>query len=237
MDDKETLKRIGLSDNESEIFLILLKLQESLASEIAKKTRISRPHVYDTLNKLLEKGLVSYVIKNNKKYFRAVNPDKLLDFLKEKEQDLVKILPELHGLNKPKKSKPIIEVYEGKEGLKTMLNDIIKTKKELFVFGASDRINQYLPDHIIGRYLDQRKEKKIKAKQIYSEGTSVLQTPFSTFRTIPQQFSSPSATAIYGDKVTTWIWTEIPVVVVIKSKEVAKSYKDHFELMWQMAKK
>lgn len=100
MINKEILKQIGLSDNESEVYLIVLKLNEALASNIAKQSKISRPHIYDNLNKLVEKGLITYVIKSNKKYFKAVNPDNLMDYLKEKEEDLKEILPELQELYK-----------------------------------------------------------------------------------------------------------------------------------------
>jgi HTH-type transcriptional regulator, sugar sensing transcriptional regulator len=71
---KEIIKALGLSDNESEVYLILLNMNEALASEIATKSRISRPHIYDTLEKLIDKGLASYVIKNNRRHYKPANP-------------------------------------------------------------------------------------------------------------------------------------------------------------------
>ena len=67
----------GLTENEAEVYLLLLQEDSSLASALASDTKISRPHVYDSLNKLIEKGLASYVIKNNRKYFRSANPKEL----------------------------------------------------------------------------------------------------------------------------------------------------------------
>ncbi|MEK6834955.1 MAG: helix-turn-helix domain-containing protein [Nanoarchaeota archaeon] len=236
MDNKEILKQIGLTDNEAEVYLILLNSKEALASDIAKKTRISRPHVYDILNKLVERGLVSYIVKNNKKYFKPINPEKLVDYLKEKEILLESIIPNLNELYQPLKNKPQIRVLEGSEGLKTILNDILKNAREILVFGASDRVRNYLPEYFVNRYLKEREKKNIIAKQLYSEGTGLLKSKVSIFKRLPKEFASPSTTLIYANKVIIWIWSETPITLEIESEEVVKSYKNHFELMWRAVK-
>ncbi len=236
MINKEIIKQIGLSENEAEVYLIVLKLNEALAGDIAKQSKISRPHIYDNLNKLAEKGLITYVVKNNRKYFKAVEPTKLLDYLKEKEENLTGILPELLELYKPLKEKLRIEIYEGPEGIKTILNDIIKTKKEIVAFGASDRIREYVPDFIIDRYLKEREKKKIIARQLFTEGSKVVKTKTSIFRPLPKEFASPTTTVIYGNRVTIWIWLKIPTIILIENPYLANSYRTHFELMWKSAK-
>ena len=243
MIDKEIIKQIGLSEAETEVYLIVLKLNESLAGQIAKQSNISRPHIYDSLNKLIKKGLISYVIKNNRKYFRPIEPIKLISYLKEKEESLKEkeeslkeILPDLQALYQPLRKKLKIEIYEGVEGLKTILNDIVKNKKDVVAFGASDRVRQYLPDFFIKRYLKEREKKRIIARQLFSESTGILETKVSIFRKLPREFASPSTTIIYGNKVTIWIWAKIPSIILIENKDLAKSYKDHFELMWKNAK-
>lgn len=232
MINKEILHQIGLSNSETDIYLIVLKLNGALAGEIAKYSKISRPHIYDNLNKLVGKGLITYVIKNNRKYFKAVDPEKLLDYLKEKEDNLQDILPELQELYKPLKEKLKIEIYEGIEGLKTILNDIIKTEEDVLAFGASDRVKDYVPGFFVDRYLKLREKKRIVARQLFSEKTKVLETKASIFRKLPKEFSSPSTTVVYGNKVTIWVWTKTPTIIMIENKGVAKSYKNQFELMW-----
>ena len=67
---KEILKDLGLLENELAIYLALLKIGSSTAATIADKTGLYRPYVYDNLNRLMEKGIVSVVLKDNKKHFR-----------------------------------------------------------------------------------------------------------------------------------------------------------------------
>src|SRR3989338_6704635 len=99
---RQALINIGLSGNEADIYLALLELGPSLVSRIVEKTGINRTNIYDRLSRLIDRGLVAYVIKNNRKCFYSAEPKRLIRYLEEKEeqikkekQDVERILPEL----------------------------------------------------------------------------------------------------------------------------------------------
>ena len=98
--EKEILKQIGLTDGEIEVYLCLLRIGPSLVSRITKETGLHRTHIYDTLEKLKEKGLVSTFIQSGKNYFKPAKPNKILQFLDEKKEKVHSILPQLEELNK-----------------------------------------------------------------------------------------------------------------------------------------
>ena len=100
----DILQELGLSITESKVYLALLDLGSGLAGEITKKSQINRTNVYDALERLIEKGLVSYVVSANRKIFEPVNPERLKEILEEKEENLKKILPELQLKFKENKS-------------------------------------------------------------------------------------------------------------------------------------
>jgi len=79
------LKDIGLTDTEIKIYLALLSLGATPAGRIVEQTGVYRKNLYDALNKLVEKGLVSYVIEHKKKFFQAKNPENLEKYLDEKK--------------------------------------------------------------------------------------------------------------------------------------------------------
>lgn len=242
---KSILQKIGLSGKEADFYLLISKHKEITAGEISKISEESRTHIYDTLNKLLEKSLVTYVIKNNVKYFKAVNPQKLLDYLKEKqakikeeEKEVLKIIPKLKKLQTDfKKEIDNVEIYEGKEGIKTVMNDIIREGKNFITWGATTKVREYLPEFFIQKYLNERKRKKIVAKQLFTDLDGVLKSPFSINKKLPKEFASPTTTLVYGDKVSIWLWAEVPKVILIENKSLVKSYKKYFELLWKGAKK
>ena len=59
--NKKILKQIGLTENEIQVYLTLLKIGSSGVSTIAEHSGLYRPYVYDTLERLQEKGLVSFI--------------------------------------------------------------------------------------------------------------------------------------------------------------------------------
>jgi sugar-specific transcriptional regulator TrmB len=234
--DTENLVQLGLTKREANAYLALLKLEEAKAGEIAEQTKEDRTNIYDSLKNLVKKGLVNYVIKNNKTYYRVAPPEKLREYISEKEAMLNEIFPEINRIYKSYKPKPLIEVYEGKEGIKTVLNDILKEGKDFVGFGATDRASVLLPEYT-QRYLKEREKKKIKARQFYSKGEKVLKSKMSTFKSIPREFSGPATTLIYGSKVAIFMWFMEPaIVVLIKNKEAAKAYSRQFEFMWKIVK-
>jgi len=235
--EADKLVSLGLTKREAQAYLALLKLEEAKAGKIAEHTKEDRTNIYDSLKGLIKKGLVSYVIKKNKTYYRVAPLEKLKDFLEEKEKILDEILPDLNKIYRTYKPKPIIEVYEGKEGIKTVLGDILRESKDFVGFGATDRASILLPE-FTKRYLNEREKKNIKARQIHPKGEKVLPSKLSKFKAISKEFSGPATTIIYGDKVAIFMWfIEPPVVVLIKNKEAAKAYKNQFEFMWKAIRK
>ena len=83
-----------------------------------KKTGLHRVLIYDALESLIKKGLASYVIKENIKYFQAADPQRLLNFIEEKQEQAKSIIPELALLQTQSHKKQTVSIYEGIKGLK-----------------------------------------------------------------------------------------------------------------------
>lgn len=233
--DKKILERAGLSKGEIEVYLVLLKLGSSLVSKIAQETGLHRTNIYDTLEKLREKGLVSYVIKENRKYYSASNPDKLLDYIKERETEIASILPELKGYLNISRSESIVEVYKGKEGLKSVLKDILKESQDYVVLEEEGYIQKVLP-HFYPQFNAQLNKSKIKVRVLTKDVKNIVKRSLMQIRSLPEFISFPSATAIYGNKVAIFVWDEPYHAILIKSKQVADSYRSFFEALWKQAK-
>lgn len=143
--EKKILEKAGFSKGEIEVYLMLLKCGNSKVSQIAQFTGLHRTNIYDTLEKLIEKGVVSYVIESDTKFFSGASPEKILDYLKEREAEVEKILPDLLKFSNANSSQSIVEIFKGKEGLKTVLKDILKEKKSYCVFEENGTIERVLP--------------------------------------------------------------------------------------------
>jgi HTH-type transcriptional regulator, sugar sensing transcriptional regulator len=234
----ELLKKWGLEEKEAKVYLALLKLREATATLIAEKTNLDRTLIYQLTNKLIEKGMVSYIIKNNVRYFSAANPKKILENLREKQKEVEKAMPGLLELVNTKEEATKVEIYRGKEGLKTVLNDILRIGKDYVVFGEEGRFQEVLPIDI-HQFLMQIVKKKIHEKVLVREDWrgKAVKSKNSEFRYLPKKMISPSSTIIYGNKVCITVWTPPFYAILIENKEVAESYGAYFEALWKIAKR
>lgn len=245
MINKSALTDLGLTDHEVTVYLTLLELGESLASAIAEKIRLNRTHTYDILESLISKGLVSYVIKNNRKYFRATHPNRLLEsvkekekYLKQQEENIKQLIPQLLSLKHPTEEKTKVEIFYGKEGIKTVYNDILRKTRKYYILGATGKIAEimqfYFPHHE-----KERIKKRIKLKLLFNESARgkdiATKRECAEIRFLPPEYSSPVPTTIYNNRIVTLIWTE-PFAIVVENKEVADTYQKYFDLLWKISK-
>lgn len=247
METLETLRKFGLAEKEAKVYLSLLGLDEALASEVAAKTNIARQLIYDLFERLIELGLVSFVIKDNKKYFKAAPPEQLISILQEKEKSLLEIMPELKKIESfEEHKKPKIEVYEGIEGMKTILNDVLRTEiKELIVYGSSKSSFEVMPI-FMENWHNRRIKQKLKVRIIYNktgETEQRIKEFKHTLKLMEVKFLSvevltPTATLIYGNKIALTVWLKNePYATLIESKELKEVYKEYFEAIWKIANK
>jgi len=231
----QELKEAGLTDNESKVYLALIDLGPSLAGQIARKTGMHRRTVYDTIEMLIEKGLIGYIQKNNRKLFQAANPDRLLEIIKEKQNILSPFVESLQEKFHSTKEKEETNFYKGKEGLKTIFEDQLNSK-EILILGASPKAYDILQFYF--KWYDKtRKQKKINSRIIASDKKiEKSKIPLAEIRYLPQKYENPVSVNIYGDKTAIILWAKEPIAILIKNKEIASAYKTYFELMWRIAK-
>jgi len=231
----ETLKELGLTHNESLVYKALLELGPSLAGQISRRTGLHRRTVYDATEMLIKKGVIGYILKNNRKLFEASNPKRFLEILEEKEEKVQDMLPEMMSFYGKTKEKQETNFYKGKQGLKNVFEDQIETGKEILVLGASPLAYEILQFYF--KWFDKRrKEHKIKTRIIFDNTKEKLNIPLSEIRYLPQKYSSPLAINIYGNKVAIILWSkDNPLAIVIKNQDISEGYKKHFELMWRIS--
>ena len=235
MELSKVLEGIGLTRSEAEVYLMLLEHGPSLAGEIAKRTGIHRRNVYDITLRLSKKGLIGYIVNNNRKYFEAVNPKRLGEILDERRRDLGEGLTDLEEMFMRVSKKQETLFYSGKDGLKNIFESQLETKGEVLILGASRKAFDVLPFYF--KWYDEgRVRNKIKVRIIVSEKLE-KKIVLADVRYISSKYANPLAINIWGENVALIIWKENPIAILIKDKDVAESYRKYFEAMWAGARK
>lgn len=132
--DTKIFEKLGLAKSETDIYLMLLKIGSSTAAKISEKTGLNRSHIYDSLKKLMDKGLVSTYESNNTLYFSPASPETIQDYVKEIEKEISTIIPELNKLKEIEKPSTKIQLFHGKSGIKNSYTRHNKNKKRLCCF-------------------------------------------------------------------------------------------------------
>ena len=246
------LKDLGLTDSEIEVFMGLFHLGEASVRQLVKKAGKHRTNIYDTLEKLMEKGLVSSTIVNKVKYFYIANPYKLEEYFKEKENKFKKQETELRNfINnlssiKPEiKTKQKIEVFKGIDGLRSLyykLSEVAKPNEEVYIIGSVKKVFKMMEYYL----LDISKKTaniNIKGKMIASHmifKRQVMRTIQKfvniEIRFIDAALLSPSAIIIFKDFVGFFNYIDEPFTILINDKSIADSYRNYFNGVWKIAK-
>ncbi len=241
------LEKLGLTKNESKIYLFLLKRGPVTTGPIIKETGIANSRVYESLNSLVSKGLVSYTIQKEGKYFQAASPNKFLELEDERKKKIKILVPNLLKIQKQKIYETSATVYEGLDGFKTAFGKIIDDCPEngtIFIIGFSAQIlsEKSLRAFIVNmnKKSAQKKQKlkiimDVSAKDTF--GKDRKKERFTEVKYMPEGYTSPASIDVFDDYVYIFLWEEKPFVFMIKNKRIAESFKQYFNFLWNIAKK
>lgn len=232
---KEVLQNLGLESREIKIYLALIKNNNLTAMQASKETRIDRTTIYDILERLIDKGIVSSFVKNKTKHFTALNPNKLLIYFNEKYSSLQNILPKLNELTHKTQETVKCELFQGKNGLKTVVKEFIEENVDYRAIGIRKEYEE-----ILGYLADQGvlklNELKVKEKAIVERNFKFTPLKNGTYRYLDKKLLPQVTTLIYKNTVVFFIWQEPYFAIRIENKTFVKAQEEYFELLWKTAK-
>jgi len=246
--DITIFKKLGLSEKETIVYLSLLEHGAVSVRNLAKAADLNRGTTYDILKKLQDLGLVSFFHKNTKQHFVAEDPDKILKLLANRQVELDKakekikeLVPELKSLQEKGGDKPVTKFYEGKPGVKFILDDILismkaLSQKDYYVYSAAG-----VREDVYGAYPEfnkKRIKRNIKANTISLSaggGTYGLDER-KWLKTEKASEGNMTYILIYADKCA-YISRDSrnnPVGVIIENKMIYETQKTLFKEMWKL---
>ncbi len=225
---EEILQNFGLTEAEVKLYIAMLKVGEAAASALAKRTNTNRTFTYDRLKKLIELGLASYVIKENKKYFKPAPPSQLLQLLKEREEQLETVIPELEKLEAGETPGPDIDVFYSKAGIKTVLNLALREGKTIHMRGSLSKMKETM-EPFFEIWDRQRVRQKTKLRLLTSEWVDLK---YGETELVAEEEKSNVMTLVFGNMVVIIFLSEVPTAVLIESEQIAHDNIALFENLW-----
>jgi sugar-specific transcriptional regulator TrmB len=247
----ETLIDIGLSPEEGRVYLSLLNTGSSSATVLSKNSGIKRTYVYAICKSLSSKGLLVIHESRGKTVFTPQSPDYLLRLSESKRAKAVEAQARLEGVMEQLKNqfksidaRPIVQVFEGVEGVKKIYLDTLREGVEISAVVETSEIDPELRSWLKDYYTLERARLGIHAKVILASGKlsgeyqSRNDSRLRTVREIPSsKYPIKHEVDIYGDKVAFIKYhKDEPIVgLLIDNALVAQTMRAWFELSWKGA--
>ncbi len=251
MAKEAVLMGLGLSLNESRIYVSLLEKGIATTTEIAAASGVHRVNVYDSVSKLKEKGLVGEVSQKGKKCYQAAPPQSLRNIIKEKEMQLDKVLPQLEIVRALNPQSNCVQLFEGYGCVRNMFLHFLSLKKDIYSMGIPKFVLEQMgKNEMDGKYFQdvihkRRAEQKQMMYHIYNqdavERIKFLNTlPYTEARYLENDSGNAVVTTICGDEVFIKVFSKDgktkPQIIAIKNQLIADAYKEQFLVLWEVAK-
>lgn len=245
--DTTSLREAGLTDGEIKVYLALLELGATTTGPIIEKSGIARSIIYQILDKLMQKGLVSMVIKDKTKHFQATEPTKILEYIGEREEALQKnkekiekLLPQLMQMQ-TMAPKNVVSMYLGFKGIRTAHEHLylkLKRGDEYYYLGVPPE--QPEEQHLYWQRDHLRRDKAgIRCKLLFNKDTDrkILKNrnsyKDSEARYMPTDMTTPACFGIFGDTVIIFIQIPHAICIEIVNQDIADSFKAYFDEFWK----
>jgi sugar-specific transcriptional regulator TrmB len=241
----EIFEELGFSKWESKVYLALIELGPSTTGPIVKKSEVPQSKIYEILGKLMEKGLVSYVIKKGMKHFQAADPKALLDIEDRRRKKIEEALPELELKRKFAHDPQSTEIFEGKKAVFAALTDLIKDAKkgeEYLSFTVrgehEDPAVSRFYQNITARRLDKGIKTKILSDIRFRSIHEKIYSPvlIKSINVRYTDFRFPQGIAIFRNKVLFLEWGERPTAIIITSRRMSDQFREYFNDIYEKAK-
>ncbi len=241
------LKELNLTPGQIKVYQAVLELGTAGIHSIQEKTGLERRAIYDIINKLIQKGFITYIDEKKVRKYQCTHPHNLQEAIEEKQ----KILETLHS-KIPKItdvftfSKPEIraEVYRGNESMKALLNEALKHDATYWIGGnsgvetCSEEMRLFFK-----RWTKKRVELKKLMYDLVDYGTHLEdfkpddienhKKHLYKYCTLPENLQSPMVMIMFGNKVVQVLWSKQSFAFVLDSKELNESFMKYFHYFWE----
>lgn len=239
MELAQKLKKLGLSEKETQLYLASLRMGLASITELVRASGLKRATAYLVMEELVQKNLLRRIKLNKKWYYQSQKPEVLRAKIQEKSQILKEILPQLNKLVQTQSGRPQVQVLEGREGIRQIYKETHKYKEILFLSDI-EQVAKLFGQELKEELAYQAKH-KIKVREIVSD------TAFGRRYAREQNKKKPreevkilmkkvftNDNLIYGDILVIFSMREGNLFAVkIVSREIAQSYRMIFESLWE----
>lgn len=239
----ELLQELGLSPNEAKIYEALITYGGSSVSTISLRSKVHRRNAYDSIHRLVEKGLVYEIFSGGETIYEGVEPGKLMEVVEEQGRRLSLVLPDLQAVYKQHKAPQQAYIYKGVEGMKNYLREALNVGEDMYEFAAKGGWFDPRMHTFTHWFLNEAKKRGIRYHHIFDHEVKeklphVPAAVGKPYKFLPKKYSTSSTMEIFGDRVVTFkglglgkLEDDLTIFVIV-SPTLAENFRTWWQFMW-----
>lgn len=242
MNLEKILQNFGLNKKQAKIYLACLELGSASVYKIAQKSQMPRSTCYEVMEELKKRGMATAFSKKKIKYYNAENPQIAIEQEKEKIKTLEQAMPEFNALYHDIKDKPNVRFYQGVDGMKLILKEMIKETHEILGFSSFEDLFSHLGDWW-SEFIRMRVKNAVRIKIIMSDSKIARERKrlgpeqLREVRLAPPNYKHHSVCLIWNNKIAMFAYKEELISLVIESPVLSESHKAMFYMVWDTLEK
>jgi len=240
---EKKLTDIGLENKEARVYLAILELGEASIARVVEKSAIKRSTVYEMIDILKKKGLVSLVHKGKRTLYIGEDPRKIERHLDERKKTAQEIMPELLSYMNALDRKPKIRYFEGVEGIKEVFRDTLEFPGEEVLTWFPYRYINLGEEFFSKYYFTERLKKRISVRAIVPDTQDNRSfAKFMSEKVITQtRFVSDGSFKMMDIEIKIYGRSRVGIAsykenlgLIIESKDIYLGLKSIFEALWNI---
>lgn len=236
MDLEQTLKNFGLTEKQAKVYLACLELGSASVQQISRQANVPRTTCYELLEQLRGQGLVATFKKKKFQHYSAEDPQKAIALVHSKVKLLEQAFPQLRALYGAAKHRPAVRFYQGTQGMKMILEEVLAEARQLRSFGSADDLFATLDFY--PEFVKRRVKKKIAVQAIARESAKARERQrlgpkeLREIRIIPASYEHHGLIFAWGSKVAMFSFRKDLAALIIESEELARVQTAMFDALW-----
>lgn len=247
---EQELLALGLTWNEVKVYKSLMKLGETQVGGVITDLKIHRQIAYNALDALEKRGMVTKTSKNKVQHYKIVDPEVIVENVKKQEVLAERLARTIKHEMKKSRHEHEISLYNGREAARRFFIQSFKkfpVSATTYIMGVP--VNDYTEamgaDFLAGPYNKIRNQRDIRSRLLVSERMreenkeyeKLVNPVLRETRYLPYQVLNPISTLIWDDHISFISLKPEFFIIDILSQAFRDSYKEHFDMLWKMAKK
>ena len=242
------LETIGLSKNEARLYRSLVEHRATTVADLFKDTGIHRRNIYDSLERLLEKGLIYQVLEAKENTYEAVHPQKLYEMLREREESVSPTIDALAASFEIQPQADAAFIYKGREGYKNYMRDLVRVGEPVYFLGAKalwftpGMDLRFLTDFQRTMKKHEKQYKTLFDPRVPDELPEAMEKVGGQYKVLPKGSETVGVMDVFGDYVVSFTsagvgnFGEDGKIFVTINRDLADSYRTWFKLIWNSIK-